>query len=176
MLENRINLYLIPKEWIFTNSGLSEIISNILNLQSIDLFQIQIAPSEYKPIGRICSFSVSSVKLKDLLDLIKHKLNLDYVRYFGDLESLIQSLLLIIDQQLTPQILKLARRANINTIICENFTYDDEKLAEELDLNLIATTTAIINLGLLKLSQSLRIEHPDVEFTFIPIQSLSKIF
>ena len=41
------------------------------------------------------------------------------------------------------------------------------QIAEELEINLIEVTQIVASLGLLKLTQILRLEHPDIEFEFI---------
>ena len=175
LFENRIFLYLIPDEWTARKSGLIEIISELLNLKVIDLFQIEADKLNQKIIGRICQVS-TKIYLVDLLTLLKQKLDLTYLRYLGNLDSSIQKVAIIIKQELTPDLLKMAKLMNVDTIICTNFTYITEKIAEELEINLIDVSLHIANLGLLKLTQTLRMDHLDVEFAFINLKPFSGIF
>lgn len=176
LLENRIYLYAIPKEWIFVKSGFTEVISELLDLEVIDVFQNGTAPPHQAIIGRICQIKSHSLALRDMLTQIKEKLNAAQLQYSGDLNSSIQKILLTFEHPITIPLLKSAKRLKIDTIICANYTFELEKVAEELDLNLINVTLNIINLGLLKLTQALRLEHLDIDFVFINLPQSSKIF
>lgn len=176
LLENRIYIYEIPKEWNNTKSGLMEIIAEVFNLKIIDLLRVENKPTQYQTIGRICQITTPKNELVDLLTLIKEKLNLSSLQYLGDLNSAVKQVSIIIGYPLTPQILKLTKKMKIDTIICENFSYEVEKLAEELDISLINVTKYIVNLGLLKLSQVLRMEQPTVQFIFTHLKPSIKTF
>ncbi|MFX1293634.1 MAG: Nif3-like dinuclear metal center hexameric protein [Promethearchaeota archaeon] len=176
LLENRIYIYKIPEEWISIKYGLIEIISDVLNLKITNLLRVGIESTQSTVIGRICQTTTSKSILIDLLTLIKDKLNLSTIQYLGDLDSPIQQIAIIIGHPLTSNVLKLVKRINIDTIICENFTYDIEKLAEELDIILLNVTKYIVNLGLLKLSQALRMEQPNIEFIFFNLKPSVKTF
>jgi putative NIF3 family GTP cyclohydrolase 1 type 2 len=175
LLENRIYFYVIPKEWISVKSGFIEIISELLDLEIIDVFQDNSSATQKNLIGRVCEVRTSSIYLADLLNQIKEKLSGLQLRYLGDLNSPIQKILITLEP-LTTGLLKQAKRANIDTIICADYNFEIEKAAEELNLNLTAVTLNIINLGLLKLTQALRLEHSNIDFEFINLQSLSNIF
>lgn len=176
LLESRIYLYAIPKEWISVKSGFIELISELLGLEIVDVFQNGNAPPHQNIIGRICQIKSRSLSLSDILTQLKAKLNAAQLQYSGDLNSSIQKILLTFEHPLTIPLLKSAKRANIDTIICDNYTFELEKTAEELGLNLINVTLNIINLGLLKLTQALRLEHSDIDFIFINLPSSSKTF
>jgi putative NIF3 family GTP cyclohydrolase 1 type 2 len=176
LLESRIYLYAIPKEWIFVKSGFIELIAELLDLEVVDVFQNGNTPPNQNIIGRICQIETPSLSLNDILTQIKGKLNAAQLQYSGDLNSSIHKILLTFEHPLTIPLLKSAKRANIDTIICANYTFELEKTAEELDLNLINATLNIINLGLLKLTQALRLKHLDIDFTFISLPPSSKIF
>jgi putative NIF3 family GTP cyclohydrolase 1 type 2 len=176
ILENRIYLYEIPKEWNAIKSGLIEILAEVLNLKVLDLFRITSETGDYSIIGRICQFGSQNSTLKNVLIMLKEKLGLPYLRYLGDEDSAVQRIAIIIGHPITPEILKLAKRDNINLLICDHFVFEMEKLAEELDLSLIDSTLYIVNLGLLKLSQALRMEQPNVQFNFINLKPSLKSF
>ena len=176
ILENRICLYEIPKEWNAIKSGLIETVAEILNLKIVDLFRIKSETGDYSTIGRICQFGSKNSTLKNVLLLLKQKLDLPYLRYLGDDDSTLQRILIIIGHPITPEILKLAKRLNINLVICDHFVFEMEQLAEELDLSLIESSLYIVNLGLLKLTQTLRMEHTDVHFVFTNLKSSVKSF
>ena len=176
LLENRIYMYAIPKEWIFVKFGFIELISELLELEVVDVFQNGDAPPHQKIIGRMCQIKSPSLSLSEILVQIKEKLNAAQLQYSGDLNSSIQKILLTFEHPLTIPLLKSAKRANIDTVICDNYTFELEKTAEELDLNLINVTLNIINLGLLKLTQALRLEHLDIDFVFISLPQSSKTF
>jgi putative NIF3 family GTP cyclohydrolase 1 type 2 len=176
LLESRIYLYAIPKEWIFVKSGFIELISELLELEVVDVFQNENPPPSQKIIGRICQIKSPSLSLSDVLTQIKAILNAAQLQYSGDLNSSIQKILLTFEHPLSIPLLKSAKRANIDTIICDNYTFELEKTAEELELNLINVTLNIINLGLLKLTQALRLEHLDIDFVFMNLPQSSKFY
>ena len=176
LLENRINLYLIPETWNDFKSGLVEIISEVFNLEAEGPLQVGPETSMENSIGRICQITTPASSLQDLLSLIKEKLNIPSIRYLGDVNSPIKKIFILVGRPLTLQLLKAIKRADIDTVICTNFTYNVEKIAEELDINLIDATHYIVNLGLLKLTQSLRMEHFDVEFLFNNLKPAFNIF
>ncbi|MHA1356686.1 MAG: Nif3-like dinuclear metal center hexameric protein [Candidatus Helarchaeota archaeon] len=166
LLDKRIYFYEIPKEWTSVKSGLIEILSEILNMKILDVFRIKNVSNQHILIGRICQFNSQNTSLPDLVLLLKEKLGFSYIHYSGDVNNPIQKIAIIIGHPLTLQILKKAKRKNINVIISDSFSFLIEKLAEELDISLIESTPYIVNLGLLKLSQALRLERPDVEIIF----------
>jgi len=176
LLENRIYLYMISKDWVSVKSGLIEIIAELLDVEIIDIFQDAQSAPQKTLIGRVCEVGTSPIYLVDLLNQIKEKLSGLQLRYLGDLNSPIQKILIIFEPSLSTGLLKQAKRVHIDTIICFDFNFEIEKAAEELDLNLIAITTNIINLGLLKLTQALRLEHSNIDFIFMNLQSSSNIF
>ncbi len=169
-LENHIYFYVIPEKW--RTSGLIDIIAEVFNLNIKDIFQIKNNSNESIIIGRICQIT-KPLTLQNLLISISQKLDLAPLRYLGDLEAPLQQIAIILDHPLSLQILKTAKRLNIDTIIGSDFTFKTEKLAEELDINLI-DVFYLVNLGLLKLTQVLRMEHIDVEFTFINLKPSTK--
>lgn len=171
LLENRINFYLIPEEWRITKTGLIDIIAHVLNLKVIDLLHTNSKKLNYQILGKICQIPAPSPKLIDLVTLIKNKTNIPSIQYLGDKDSPIKHISIILDEEISFQTLSLVKRLNIDTIICFQSTFEIEKLAEEYYINLICVSPYIINLGLLKLTQSLKMEEPSVEFTFLNLKS-----
>lgn len=167
---------MIPKEWVSVQSGLIDIISELLDLEITDVFQDDSSAAQRALIGRVCEVRTSSIYLVDLLNQLKEKLSGLQLRYLGDSNSPIQKLLILFEYPLTNGLLKQAKRANIDTILCSDYSFEMEKVAEELDLNLVAVTLNIVNLGLLKLTQALRLEHSNIDFVFMNLQPSSNIF
>lgn len=174
LLENRINLYKIQEE--YAESGLIDLIAEVFNLEVIDLLQIKNAMNQDKTAGCVCKITTPSNNLLNFLTMIKEKLDISPIRFLGDLNSSIQKVGIIIGHPLNLQLLKMAKKADIDTIVCNHFTYNSEKTAEELDINLIEVTSYVISLGLLKLTQILRMEEPTVEFAFINLKPSFKTF
>ncbi len=176
LLENRVYFYVLPEKWISTRSGILKIIAEIFNLKIMDLLSFEDSRDQAISVGLLCQTTSTGIILNDLLSQVKDKLNISSIQYLGDQNSPISQICIIIGYALTPQLLKLAKRLQIDTIICTHFSFEAEKIAEELDINLISVTDYIVNLGLLKLTQSLRMEHYDVEFAFENIKPSFEMF
>ena len=176
LLQNRISFYVIPKDWVNAKSGLIEVISEVFDLEVVGILQVKENANKEVTLGWICQITTPSSTLQNLLTLIQEKLNITSLRYLGDPDSNIRKIGIIVGNSLSTKLLKMAKRMEIDTIICTDFTFNVEKVAEELDINLIDTTLYIINLGLLKLTQTLRMEHFDVDFAFDNQKPSFKIF
>lgn len=175
LLENRIHLFVLPAQWIIAKSGLIEILSEILNLKDLGLIHIMDSANQEIAVGRVGQITTPGTILSDLVSILKEKLNIPYLQYLGEENNSISRISIIIGHNVNPQLLKMVKRLKIDTIICTNFSLNTEKIAEDFDINLIAVTEYIANLGLLKLTQLLRMEHYDIEFAFENIKPSFKI-
>lgn len=170
LLENRVNLYVIPKEWNAGKLGLVKIIAEVLNLKILDFLRIQIDSYHHDSLGLVCQIAGASNNLNNLLAQLKEKLDLSTLQYLGERDSNVKKIGLILGKRLTPSIIKMAKRKEIDTIISNAIDFESEKIAEELNISVIIVTDYIVNLGLLKLTQALRMEHMDIEFKFINLK------
>ncbi|MHA1264727.1 MAG: Nif3-like dinuclear metal center hexameric protein [Candidatus Helarchaeota archaeon] len=174
LLDKRIYLYVIPTR--FGNDHLLDIISDIFDFEIVDVVRIKDTTNQDLTIGRVCQPNSPSLTLHNLLSHLKEKLNIPIIRYIGSDTASLRKIAILFEYPITMDLMKLLKRKGIDTLFCTNITYETEKAITELSLNLIEVTDHINSLGLLKLTQLLRMEHIDVEFAFDRPRPSIKIF
>ncbi len=175
LLENRITLYVLPERWVNIKSGLIQTLTEIFNLQMVGSLSFEDEVNGRVQAGFICQTTTRKMTFGDLLLLIKNKMGIHPIRYSGSEETLVSRIGVILGNRLTPAVFRHGKLWGIDTIICSNATFQTERMAEDLEINLIDVTEYTINLGLLKLTQLLQMTHKDVEFTFKNLKSSFKI-
>ncbi|TFG05378.1 MAG: hypothetical protein EU536_02075 [Promethearchaeota archaeon] len=164
LFDNRIYLYEIPDD--FRKGRLAEIIAEVFNFKVTDLLRLRDETAPDAIVGHICEPATPDEPVRNLAFQLQEKLNISPLRYIGNEENQIQKICLIFGHPLSLYLLRQAKEKQIDTIICTDFNYAIERAAEELDLNIFEASYYIGSLGLLKLTQLLRMTHTDVEFEF----------
>jgi len=165
-----LSIFVLNSSFIAAEGGISDTIVEALYLKLETIFEMKNKRGIKIPIGRICSPMIyinnkHPFTLEDLIQRIKTNLNLQFVSYVGNLKHPIKKICIVGTNVSNMDYIKKAMKIGCDCYISGKINYFDAIFARDTGFNLIETS--YYKNGLLamkKLSKTLSLEFPNVEF------------
>ncbi len=136
LIKNDICVYSAHTNLDISNFGTNDALFDVLNLKDKEHF---FEEKNNFSLGRVGNLK-NSMKLKDFLEIVKEKLNLDSVRYVGDIDKEIKRVGMCTGSGSSADMFKLAKEKNCDVYITGDIRYHEAQIAVEEDLILIDGT------------------------------------
>lgn len=147
-----IPTYVIHSNWDIVQGGVSDALADTLSMQKLDVFD------EKTNIGCICMPITGNMNMSSLEDLVKDRLDLDYIKVIHNPgKDIIETVAIVPGFGLNPKFIKLASDKNADVFISGDLTQPGAILAKNLGINIIDVTHYVAELpGLYRLADLLR--------------------
>lgn len=164
--KNYISSYVLGSSFIAARDGIADALVNYLKLEKISDFRVVGDYTDYVPVGRICK-PEKVMNHSRFVNYIVEKMGINSVRFAGDLDMEVQSVLIYPGFSLDlPEVLD-AKQYNIETILTGEITPEVRLLAHEEGLNTLelgAFTTEDPGMERLRHQMSLEFPKQKIEF------------
>ncbi len=147
-----IPTYVIHSNWDIVQGGVGDALADTLSMQKLEVFD------EKTNIGCICKPIMGNISMDSLEDLVKDRLDLDYIKVIHNPgNDVIETVAIVPGFGLNPKFIKLAYDKNADVFISGDLTQPGAILAKNLGINIIDVTHHVAELpGLYRLADLLR--------------------
>jgi dinuclear metal center YbgI/SA1388 family protein len=176
LLKRNITVYVLHYSWATVDGGLNDVLAHVLGFEVTDVFKTPIGGTVI-PLGRACRVPKETT-LKALIQHVAKRLEAPSVTYVGNLDDEVERLVVVAGDGITRDWLQLAWEEGYDTYLTGTLNHELATQASQLKLKVIAAPQAVTEIpGMSRLTQILRVEHPQTTFTFIdPSPSYSTFF
>ena len=166
LLKRNITVYVLHHSWATVDGGLNDVLAHALGFEVIDVFRTPIGGSVI-PLGRACRVPKETT-LKALIQHVLKRLQPSSVNYVGNLDDEVERLVLVAGDGINADWLQLAWEGGFDTYLTGTLNHELATQASQLKLKIVAASQAATEIpGMSRLTQILRVEHPQTNFTFI---------
>ncbi|MCF2135941.1 MAG: Nif3-like dinuclear metal center hexameric protein [Candidatus Thorarchaeota archaeon] len=175
LAKNYISTYIMGSSWIAAKNGLSDALVETLGLRDQGEFYVSGDYTTRVPLGRICKTNEKMIHSK-FANYIVGKLAQDRLIFTGDLDAVVEDVLVTPGTLLDmPEILE-AKRNDIFTIVTGELTPDIRILAHEEGINVFEVGAFVTEEpGMRRLRNYLALEYPELKIEFVPTEPVTKI-
>lgn len=166
LLQRKITLFVAHYNWAAVDGGLNDTLAQVLGFDVIGVFEPPVAGSRI-PLGRVCQVPKETT-VKVLLQHVAKRLDAPFISYVGSLDDEVERLVLVAGDSANSEWLHLARERGYDTYLTGVINRKLAIQARQLKIKLVAPPQHTTETpGMRRLTQILRVEYPQVEFTFI---------
>ena len=166
LLKRNLTVYVAHYSWAMVDGGINDVLAHTLGFEVINVFNTTIGGSTY-PLGRICQVPKETT-LKAFIQHVTKRLDIPFLRYVGKLEEEVERLVIVSGQGITREWLHLAWEQGYDTYLTGHLTHEIASHANQLKIKVVAVPQMATEIpGMSRLTQILRAEHHQVDFTFI---------
>lgn len=166
LAKNYISLYVIGSSWISANDGLSDALSDALNISISGKFNIVGIDSNLVPIGRICQ-TPSKMNHSGFANYIASKMEISNVVFTGSLDDDVDSILACAANTVTKEVLLQSLHEGVKTIVTGEITPANRLLAHNKGINVFELGAFVTETpGMKRLRHQLSLEFPELKIEF----------
>jgi len=166
LAKNYISLYVIGSSWISANDGLSDALSDALNLTISGKFNIVGIDSNLVPIGRICQ-TPSKMNHSGFANYIASKMEISNVVFTGCLDDDVDSILACAANTVTKEVILQSLHEGVKTIVTGEITPANRLLAHNKGINIFELGAFVTETpGMKRLRHQLSLEFPELKIEF----------
>jgi dinuclear metal center YbgI/SA1388 family protein len=166
LLKRSITVYVLHYSWATVDGGLNDVLAHVLGFEVTDVFKTPIGGT-VMPLGRACRVPKETT-LKALVQHVSRRLQASSITYVGNLDDEVERLVLVAGDGINRDWLQLAWEAGYDTYLTGTLNHELATQAGQLKLKVIAAPQATTEVpGMSRLTQILRVEHPQTTLTFI---------
>jgi putative NIF3 family GTP cyclohydrolase 1 type 2 len=175
LLKRNITVYVLHYTWAAVDGGLNDVLAHVLGFEVTDVFKTLIGGTVI-PLGRACRVPKETT-LKTLIQHVAKRLEAPLVSYVGNFDDEVERLVLVAGDGISRDWLQLAWEEGYDTYLTGMLTHELAIQASQLKLKIVAVPQiATERPGMSRLTQILRVEHPQTTFTFIDAPSSYSTF
>ena len=175
LIEKNIYLFFFQKNSLIDNK-LNEFLVSILNGEVDSTFNIQL-DDQMVPIGRIARLKFEAMTTNGFLGYVLEKLHLNRVQYYLDENTKeIKEFLLLGGLSVNYDIIKDAKKRNINTILGEGLNHEILHYCQFYEMNFIDITRYGLIKAFTHLINILKMDLIDVKFSVFEKKFLYSIY
>lgn len=147
-----IPTYVIHSNWDIIQGGVGDALADTLSMQKLEVFD------KRTKIGCICKPLTGNMSMDSLENLVKERLDLDYIKVIcNPNKEIIETVAIVPGFGLNPKFIKLANDKNADVFISGDLTQPGAILAKNIGINIIDVTHHVAELpGLYRLADLLR--------------------
>lgn len=147
-----IPTYVIHSNWDIIPGGVGDTLADTLSMQKLEVFD------EETNIGCICKPISGNIDMSSLENLVKERLDLDYIKVIHNPgKDIVETVAIVPGFGLNPKFIKLASDKNADVFISGDLTQPGAILAKNLGINIIDVTHHVAELpGLYRLADLIR--------------------
>ncbi|MFW9907996.1 MAG: Nif3-like dinuclear metal center hexameric protein [Candidatus Thorarchaeota archaeon] len=175
LAKNYISTYVIGTSWIGSNSGLSDALSDLLNLSISKKFNIRGLDSSLIPIGRVCE-TPSKMNHSGFANYIASKSGIPNIRFTGSLDDEVNEVLVVAGSVLSRDMLMQSLQDGMKTIVTGELCPKDHILASKLGVNVFEMGAFVTEEpGMKRFRHQLSTEYPEMKIEFAETDQITHI-
>ncbi len=177
-----IYIFIMGIPFVAAMGGISDIIVDVLFLETNDTFNVSNSHSNEIPIGRICSSNsylskAKKLTVEDLILRIKRNLNMKNVTFIGDLNQSVNKILVIGHEITDLEYLEKIKEKGCDCCVCYRTNHVMADYALDENIALIELSHYQVELlALRRLLNILSLKYPNDEFFLYESEDPFKIF
>ncbi len=174
LVKNYISMYVIGSSWVAAKDGLTDALSDALNLTISKKFNLRGNEANLIPIGRICT-TPSDMNHSGFVNYVSSKLEISNVTFTGTIDAEVEDVLVCAGNIIDQDILNKVLQQGIRTIVMGYLNPSDRLAAHNLGLNILelgmfTTETP----GMKRLRHQLSLEFPELKIEFVETEAITE--
>ncbi len=174
LVKNYISMYVIGSSWVAAKDGLTDALSDVLDLNVLREFTVKGAGENLIPIGRICRID-QDMNHSGFINYVSSKLGIESVSFTGVVDDEVGEVMLCAGDLLNGQLLSKCVQEEVKTIVTGHLFPEDKLKAHTFGLNIIELGQFITETpGMRRLKSVLSIEYPDLKIEFVETEPITQ--
>ncbi|MFW9919655.1 MAG: Nif3-like dinuclear metal center hexameric protein [Candidatus Thorarchaeota archaeon] len=166
LTKNYISMYIIGSSWIAAKDGLTDALSDALNLTVTRKFNLRGKEANLIPIGRICR-TPSDMNHSGFANYLASKLGISNITFTGTIDDEVEEILLCAGSIIDNETLHRLLQEGIRTVVVGQLNQMDRMIANNLGLNILELGSFVTEApGMKRLRHQLSLEFPELKIEF----------
>ncbi|TXT57765.1 MAG: hypothetical protein BAJATHORv1_10472 [Candidatus Thorarchaeota archaeon] len=174
LAKNYISSYVLGSAIVGARDGLTDAVVDALELQKLQEFYTIGKYVDAASLGRICQIN-ENMNHSRFADYVAMKMEQEAVKFTGDLDRKVDSILVCPGHYLGIPELIAANQMNVKTIVTSGVAPETRLVAAEQGLNVIELREFVMEeLGMKRLRHRMSLEYPELKIEFTSSEPVSK--
>ncbi len=166
LAKNYISMYIMGSSWIAAKDGLTDALSDSLNLSISRKFNVRGKEANLIPIGRICK-APTEMNHSGFANYISSKLGISNITFTGTIDDEVEDVLLCAGDLINEEILLRVLQEGIRSVIVGHLDAKDRLVGNTLGMNILELGSFVTEApGMKRLRHQLSLEFPELKIEF----------